>query len=127
MKFIETDRAPAAIGPYSQAVTTGNLLFISGQIPLDPATGSIVDGGISEQTDRVMQNIRAIVEQAGGSMKSLLKTTIYVRDIAAFAEVNAAYEKQLDGHKPARATVEVSGLPKNVLVEIEAVAEINAS
>jgi 2-iminobutanoate/2-iminopropanoate deaminase len=124
---IATDKAPAAIGPYSQAVRAGNLLFTAGQIPLDPATQQVVAGGITEQTTRALENLKAILEEAGTSLAKAVKTTVYLKDMKDFAAMNAVYGAYL-GVKgiapPARTTVEVSRLPKDVLVEIELVAEV---
>ena len=121
-EIISTDRAPAAIGPYSQAVRAGELIFVSGQIPLDPATGNVVDGGIREQTERVMKNLQAVLEAAGSEMNQVVKTTIYLTNLADFTTVNGIYGTYFTDNPPARATVEVSSLPKGVEVEIEAVA-----
>ena len=122
-KIIRTERAPQAIGPYSQAVRIGNLLFISGQIPLD-RSGRIVEGGIRVQTQRVMENIRAIVEGAGGRMDDIVKTTVYLKDMDDFQDFNEVYGEFFPEDPPARATVEVSNLPKGVGIEIEAIAWI---
>src|SRR5580698_2153875 len=124
---IATGNAPAAIGPYSQAVRTGNLLFIAGQIPLDPATGQVVKGGIAEQTARVLENLKAILEAAGSSLGQAVKTTVYLKDFNDFMVMNSVYSTYLEKNgmePPARSTVEVSRLPKDALVEIEMVAEI---
>jgi 2-iminobutanoate/2-iminopropanoate deaminase len=124
---IATDGAPAAIGPYSQGVRVGNLLFTAGQIPLDPATMQVVSGGITEQVTRVLENLKAIVEEGGSSLERVVKTTVYLKDMNDFTAMNAVYNVYLgrDGEgPPARTTVEVSRLPKDVLVEIEAVAEV---
>ena len=124
---IATDKAPAAIGPYSQAVRAGNLLFTAGQIPLDPATQQVVAGGITEQTTRALENLKAILEEAGTSLAKAVKTTVYLKDMKDFAAMNAVYGKYLGPEgvaPPARSTVEVSRLPKDVLVEIEVVAEV---
>jgi 2-iminobutanoate/2-iminopropanoate deaminase len=124
---IATDKAPAAIGPYSQAVRAGNLLFTAGQIPLDPATGQVVAGGITEQTTRVMENLKAILEEAGTNLAKAVKTTVFLKDMKDFAAMNTVYGEYLAAKgvaPPARTTVEVSRLPKDVLVEIELVAEV---
>lgn len=124
---IATDGAPAAIGPYSQAIRVGNLVFTAGQIPLDPATQQVVPGGIAEQVTRVLENLKAILEEAGSSLERVVKTTVYLKDMNDFAAMNSVYDAYLgcDGEDPpARSTVEVARLPKNVLVEIEAIAEV---
>ena len=123
---IATDKAPAAIGPYSQAVRAGNLIFTAGQIPLDPATGQVVAGGITEQTTRVMENLKAILEEAGTKLAKAVKTTVYLKDMKDFAAMNVVYGEYLAAEgvlPPARTTVEVARLPKDVLVEIDLVAE----
>ena len=120
---IETANAPAAIGPYSQAIQAGNLVFLSGQIPLDPVTGEIVAGGIEEQTRQVMNNLRAVLGAAGSDFADLVKTTIFLTDLNDFAVVNAIYGECFAGAiPPARATVQVAALPKGVKVEIEGIA-----
>lgn len=121
-KALFTGAAPAAIGPYSQAVQARNLLFISGQIPVDPLTGLVVDGGIEEQTARVLDNLEAIVIAAGLAMANVTKTTVYLKDMNDFGGMNKVYGQRFSEPFPARATVEVARLPKDVLVEIEAVA-----
>jgi len=121
---ISTPLAPAAIGPYSQAIRSGNLLFLSGQIPLDPQTGHIVEGDAAVQTARVLQNLSAILEAAGSSLGQVLKTTVYLRDLADFAMMNEVYGRFFDDVPPARATVQVARLPRNVSVEIDAIAEV---
>ncbi len=122
LDVISTDKAPAAIGPYSQAVRLGDLLFCSGQIPLDPATGQVVDGDVSAQAGRVMENIAAVLAAAGRGFDDVIKSTIFLADMADFAAVNEVYGRCFSGHKPARSTVAVSGLPRGVLLEIEVVA-----
>jgi 2-iminobutanoate/2-iminopropanoate deaminase len=122
MQIIRTDKAPEAIGPYSQAVKCENLLFISGQIPINPETQEVIDGDIKEQTRQVMENIKAIVEEAGINMEHVVKTTIFLKNLDDFNTVNEVYGSYFKNHKPARATVEVSNLPKGVLIEIEAIA-----
>ncbi|HEY8343118.1 MAG TPA: RidA family protein [Calditerricola sp.] len=121
MERIHTDKAPAAIGPYAQAVRVGNLLFTSGQIPLRP-DGTLVEGGIAEQTKQVLENLRAIVEAAGGTLANVVKTTVYLRDMNEFAAMNEMYAQYFGEHRPARSTVQVARLPKDVAVEIEAIA-----
>ena len=121
-RTIRTDRAPAAIGPYSQAIAAGGLLFASGQIALDPATGALVGGGAAEQSERVMANIEALLEAAGCGFGDVVKATIYLADMADFQTVNGVYGRRFGGDPPARATIQAAGLPKGALVEIEVVA-----
>jgi len=121
---IETPKAPRAIGPYSQAIRSGELLFLSGQIPLDPATGELVSGGIEVQTRRVLDNLGAVLESAGGSFADVVKTTIYVVDLDEFAAINAVYATYFAAAAPARATVQVAALPKGAHIEIEAIARL---
>ena len=123
---IATDKAPAAIGPYSQGMRTGNLIFTAGQIPLDPATQEVVAGGITEQTTRVLENLKAVLEAAGSSLDRVIKANVYLKTFDDFAAMNAVYSKYLglDGAPPARTTIEVPRLPRNVLLEIEFVAEV---
>ena len=126
-KVVSTDKAPAAIGPYSQAVIAGGLLFASGQIPLDPATQQVVEGDIEEQTTRVLENLKAIAEAAGGSLADAVKATVFLRDFNDFAAMNAVYARYLAAEgmtAPARTTVEVSRLPKDVLIEIDLVLSL---
>ncbi|RJG20943.1 RidA family protein [Paenibacillus thiaminolyticus] len=120
---VATKEAPAAIGPYSQAVQWGNLVFTSGQIPLT-AEGQLVDGGIEEQTHQVFRNLKAVLEEAGTSLDKVLKATVFLKDMNQFTQINAIYEAYFGSHKPARSTVEVARLPKDVLVEIELIATI---
>ena len=121
---ISTPQAPAAIGPYSQAIRAGNLLFVSGQIPLDPDTGQVVEGDAAVQTARVLRNLSAILEAAGSSLNQVLKTTVYLKDMANFAIMNEVYGRFFPETPPARATVEVARLPRNVAVEIDLIAEV---
>jgi 2-iminobutanoate/2-iminopropanoate deaminase len=121
---IRTTQAPAAIGPYSQAIRSGDLLFTSGQIPLDPATGNLVDGDISAQTQRVMANLAALLAAAGASFADVVKTTIFLVDMGDFAKVNAVYGEHFMGEPPARSTVAVARLPKDARVEIEMIARL---
>ncbi len=123
---IETEGAAAAIGPYSQAVRVGPLLFVSGQIPLDPATGHLVDGDIGVQTDRVMRSIGAILEAAGATFAHVVRTTVYLTDLGDFPAMNEVYGTYFLTPAPARSTVQVSGLPKGARVEIEVVASVPA-
>lgn len=119
---IQTDRAPAAIGPYSQAIRAGGFVFVSGQIPIDPATGEFVSGGIGEQTERVLRNLSAVLEAAGSGLDKVVKTTVFLADMKEFAAMNEVYAKFFTGATPARATVAAAGLPRDARVEIEAVA-----
>ena len=123
MNYIATENAPAAIGPYSQAVVTGNLIFTSGQIALDPATGNVVEGGIKEQTEQIMKNLGAVLIAAGSSYDKAVKTTCFLADIADFAAFNEIYGKYFTS-KPARSCVAVRDLPKGVLAEVEVIAEV---
>ncbi len=125
--LVYTNEAPVAIGPYSQAIRSGHLVFTAGQIALDPATGQVVAGGIAEQTARVMENLKAILEAAGSGLARTVKATVFLKDFNDFPAMNAVYGKYLAPEgvaAPARSTVEVSRLPKDVLVEIELVAEV---
>jgi len=121
---IKTERAPAAIGPYSQAVQSGDLVFLSGQIPLDPVSGELVSGDIEAQARRVLDNLRAVLAAAGCSFQDVVKTTIYLVDLADFAAVNAVYASYFSGDPPARATLQVAALPKGARVEIDAIARV---
>jgi len=120
--MIQTDQAPAAIGPYSQGIKAGGFCYFSGQIPLDPISGELVAGGIGEQTERVMQNMEAALAGAGLDYADVVKTTIFLTDMNDFASVNGIYGEHLGDNRPARATVAVAGLPKGALIEIEWVA-----
>ena len=122
LKAISTDKAPAAIGPYSQAIQAGNLLFCSGQIPLDPVSGEIVAGDVRRQAEQVMENIAAVLSAAGAGFDDVVKTTVYLVEIGDFGAVNEVYGRYFPGHKPARSTVAVKALPRGVLVEIEVIA-----
>lgn len=124
LKQVQTDDAPQAIGPYSQAIICNGLVYTAGQIPLDPRTKEIVGNAIAEQTAQVMKNLSAILEAAGASLGSVVKTTVFLADMNDFAAMNEVYAGAFGAHKPARSTVQAAGLPKNVLVEIEAVASI---
>lgn len=119
--IIATDKAPAAIGPYSQAVRAGNTVFFSGQIPLDPSSGTLVEGDISTQTRRVFDNLKAVAEAAGGSFEQIVRVGIYVTDLANFTAVNAVMNEYFQAPYPARSTIEVSGLPKGAQVEVDAI------
>ncbi len=122
-KTVYTTNAPEAIGPYTQAKVVGNLVFTSGQIPIDPATGDVVEGDISEQAHQSCKNVKAILEEAGTSLENVVKTTCFLADMGDFAAFNEVYAEYFTG-KPARSCVAVKTLPKNVLVEIEAIAEV---
>ena len=119
---ISTPNAPRAIGPYSQAIKAGEFIFISGQISIDPESGNVMGGAVTEQTERVMKNLAAILEAAGSSMEMVVKSTVYLKSMADFPAMNEVYATFFDSAPPARATVEVSRLPKDVLVEIDVVA-----
>ena len=122
-QVISTPKAPAAIGPYSQAIRVGNLIYTSGQIPINPATGQFVEGGIKEQTRQSLTNVKAILEEAGTSMANVVKTTVFMADMADFADMNAVYAEFFAEPFPARSAVAVKTLPKGALVEIEVIAE----
>lgn len=122
MQIIATNDAPRAIGPYSQAVVQGGVVYTAGQIALDPATMELVPGDISAQTERVFSNLRAVLAAAGSSIEQVLKTTVYLADMADFQAMNAVYARQFGEHRPARSTVAAAGLPKGARVEIDAVA-----
>ena len=121
-EIISTANAPAAIGPYSQAVKAGNLLFISGQIPLDPATGEVVEGDITVQTHRVLDNVKAILTEAGADFSNVVKTTVFLKDMNDFVPMNRVYAEYYAENCPARSAVQVGRLPKDVSVEIETIA-----
>ena len=121
-EIIRTPKAPAAIGPYSEAVKIGNLVFTSGQIPLDPATGQIVSEDIKAQTTQVLQNLEAVLVQAGSSLQQVVKTTLFIKNMNDFGEINEVYAEFFKEAPPARSTVEVARLPKDVMIEIEGVA-----
>lgn len=121
-QIISTDKAPAAIGPYSQAVKAGNLLFVSGQIPIDPATGEVVEATIQAQTTQSLTNVKNILEAAGASLDNVVKTTVFLKDMNDFVEMNRVYSTFFQTDCPARAAVQVAKLPKDVMVEVEAIA-----
>ena len=123
MKVISTKQAPAAIGPYSQAIQVGNLVYTSGQIPIDPATGAFVEGGIKEQTRQSLTNVKAILNEVGLDLNNVVKTTVFMADINDFADMNAVYAEFFTEPYPARSAVAVKTLPKGALVEIEVIAE----
>jgi 2-iminobutanoate/2-iminopropanoate deaminase len=124
-RIIATERAPRAIGPYSQAVAHNGLLYLSGQIALDPATGLLIEGDVAAQTERVLENLKAVLEAAGSSLGRVLKTTVYLKDLGEFVRMNEVYGRYFPENPPARATVEVARLPREARVEIEAVAWID--
>lgn len=119
---VQTDQAPGAIGPYSQAIKAGGFIFASGQIPIDPQTGQFVAGGVAEQTEQVLKNLSAVLEAAGSSLKHVVKTTVFLADMKEFNAMNEVYGKFFTTEPPARATVAAAGLPRDARVEIEAVA-----
>lgn len=121
-EIVHTDKAPKAIGPYSQAIRTDTLIFAAGQTGIDPATGDLVAGGLEEQTHQVLKNLQSVIEAAGSSFTKVVKTTVFLRDMNDFAKMNAIYAEYFGENPPARSTIAVAGLPKNGLVEIEAVA-----
>jgi 2-iminobutanoate/2-iminopropanoate deaminase len=123
---IETDTAPAAIGPYSQGIVAGGFLFTAGQIALDPKTGKIVDGGIVEQTTRVLENLREVLAKAGATWSDVVRSTVYLVDLAEFPTVNEIYGKHFGSARPARSTVQVAALPRGGLIEIDLIAQIPA-
>ena len=123
-KPILTDKAPAAIGPYSQAIQCGDLLFVSGQLPIDPAVGKLIEGNMGEQTKKIMQNITSVAEEAGTDLSKVVKTTIFLKDLHDFAEVNAAYAEFFQDSPPARSTVQVAALPLDARIEIEAIISL---
>ncbi|MCL6509120.1 MAG: RidA family protein [Anaerolineae bacterium] len=121
---IHSDSAPKAIGPYSQAIISGGLVFCSGQVPIDPATGELVAGGIQEQTHRSLMNLKAVLEAAGSGLDRVVKTTVFLQSMNDFAAMNAVYATYFPNDPPARSTVEVARLPRNALVEIECIAQV---
>ena len=125
MKIVTTDKAPAAVGPYSQAVIEGNLVFCAGQIPLDPATGNVVPGGIEAQTHRVCENIKAVLAAAGTTLPKVIKASVFLKDMNDFAGMNKVYAEYFTSDFPARSTLQVARIPKDCLVEIEVVAAIS--
>ena len=126
LRQISTDKAPSAIGPYSQGVIANGFLFTAGQIPLDPVAGQIVPGGIVEQTERVMENLQAVLSAAGAAWTDVVKTTVYLHDLSHFPTVNEIYARWLGDARPARSTVQVPGLPRGALVEIDAIAVVGS-
>ena len=124
-EIVATDRAPRAIGPYSQAVRAGNLIFASGQIPIDPATGEFVAGGIAEQTERVLRNLTAVLEASGVALDQVIKTTVFLADMDDFTAMNEVYGRFFDENPPARSTVQAARLPRDARVEIDAIAFVS--
>ena len=124
LKIVQTDNAPAAIGPYSQGIVANGFLYTAGQIAIDPSTGQVVTGDVRAQTERVMQNLAAVLSTVGATWKDVVKTTVFLHDMNDFPVVNEVYGKALADARPARSTVQVSALPRGVLVEIEAVAAV---
>jgi 2-iminobutanoate/2-iminopropanoate deaminase len=122
IETVATDRGPKAIGPYSQAIRANGFVFLSGQIPLDPKTQQVVEGDVAVQTERVLENLKGVVEAAGSSLQHVVKTTVFLADMNDFAAMNEVYARYFVHHPPARSTVEVSRLPKNVRVEIDLIA-----
>ena len=123
-KIVSTDKSPKAIGPYSQAVIHDGIAYLSGQIPLDPVTNQLVDGDIAVQTERVLENLKALLEACGASLGSVLKTTVYIKDMGDFPKMNEIYGRYFGQNPPARATVEAARLPRDVAVEIDAIAVV---
>lgn len=121
-QIVKTDKAPAAIGPYSQAVIHGDMIFLSGQIPLDPATGQLVEGDVAAQTERVLENVKAVLEASGSSLLNVLKTTVFLKSMGDFPRMNEVYARYFSENPPARSTVEAARLPRDVQVEIDAIA-----
>ncbi|HET7276216.1 MAG TPA: RidA family protein [Longimicrobiaceae bacterium] len=124
IKQVQTDAAPAAIGPYSQAIVHGGLVYTAGQIPLNPQTGELLTGSIADQTARVFQNLAAVLEEAGGSLSTVIKTTVFLRDMGDFKEMNEVYAREFGDHRPARSTVQAARLPRDCAVEIEVIAAV---
>ncbi len=124
LKIVHTDKAPGAVGPYSQAVLAGNILFLSGQIPINPATGELVKSSIEEETRQCLENAKAILEEAGTTLENVIKATVFIKDMDQFSRINEVYGQYFHTHKPARACVEVARLPKDVNVEIEMIAVV---
>ncbi|PYG87258.1 2-iminobutanoate/2-iminopropanoate deaminase [Ruminiclostridium sufflavum DSM 19573] len=123
-EIISTDKAPAAIGPYSQAVRAGNVIYTSGSIPVEPSTGEVVAGGVAEQAEQALKNMKEVLISAGASLDSVVKTTVFIKNMNDFASINEVYKKYFTGSFPARSCVEVARLPKDVLIEIECIAVI---
>ena len=126
-KIVATEKAPKAIGPYSQAVVHNGLAYLSGQIPLDPMTGQLVEADIAAQTTRVLENLQAVLEASGSSLDQVVKTTVYIQDMREFAQMNEVYGKYFSQNPPARSTIQAARLPRDVRVEIDAIAIVDAS
>jgi 2-iminobutanoate/2-iminopropanoate deaminase len=124
LETIHTDRAPAALGPYSQAIVSGDWVFCSGQIPIDPATGQVLDGGIAEQAERALTNLEEVLAAAGSSLGRVVKSTVFLADMADFAAMNEVYARRFGAHRPARSTIQAAALPRRVGVEIECIARL---
>ena len=124
MRTISTDRAPKAIGPYSQGIAASGFLFLSGQVPLDPVTGDLVQGTVREEVTRVMENLKAVLEAAGSGLDRVVRTTVFLTDLKDFAAMNEVYARYFGAHRPARSTVQVAALPKGARVEIDAIAAL---
>jgi 2-iminobutanoate/2-iminopropanoate deaminase len=122
--IVSTEQAPKAIGPYSQAVVSNGFAFLSGQISLDPSTGQLIDGDVAAQTERVLENLKAVLTACGSSLDRVVKTTVYLKDMGEFARMNEVYAKYFPEHPPARATVEAARLPRDVRVEIDCIASV---
>ena len=125
MRTVSTDRAPKAIGPYSQGIAASGFLFLSGQIPLDPVTGDLVQGTVREEVTRVMENLKAILEAAGSGLDRVVRTTVFLTDLKDFAAMNEVYARYFGAHRPARSTVQVAALPKGARIEIDAIAALS--
>jgi 2-iminobutanoate/2-iminopropanoate deaminase len=125
-KIVSTELAPKAIGPYSQAVVSNGFAYLSGQIPNDPATGQLVEGDITAQTERVLQNLKAVLEACGASLDSVLKVSVFLKDMADFPKMNEVYARYFTSNAPARSTVQAAKLPRDVSVEIDAIAAVDA-
>jgi 2-iminobutanoate/2-iminopropanoate deaminase len=123
-KIVSTEKAPKAIGPYSQAVISNGLAFLSGQIPLDPASGQIIEGNVAAQTERVLENLKSVLESCGASLESVVKTTVFLKDMSEFALMNEVYSRYFPNNAPARSTVEAARLPRDVRVEIDCIAAV---
>ena len=123
-EVISTDKAPGAIGPYSQAIKAGGMIFCSGQIPIDPSTGEFVEGGVAEQTEQVFKNLIAVLEAGGSGLNDVVKTSVFLADMNDFASMNEVYAKYFDSNKPARATVQAARLPRDARVEIDCIAVV---